>query len=304
MIAGQDLSFSERGESSAGGSASGSRTGLLEKQVAVTHVEVAPWEVPTGAFGEREAEPVGVTAIAAPAEPPARRNRRIRRAPERPVSLIDARLAAGHQIVGPEGNRSPWYVGAKRAFDVVGAAGLLLLLSPVMVTTYLVLLFTTRGKPIFSQKRLGYRGRPFTMYKFRTMHADAIRRQHEVPNEKDGPIFKNRHDPRITPLGRLLRSTSIDETPQLVNVLLGQMSLVGPRPPLSKEVAKYQPWQRRRLAVKPGLTCLWQVSGRSEIGFADWVRMDLWYVANQRFLTDLRLLAKTPWSVLSRRGAY
>ena len=102
-----------------------------------------------------------------------------------------------------------------------------------------------------------------------------------MANEKDGPIFKNRRDPRITRIGRLLRSTSIDEMPQLFNVLAGSMSLVGPRPPVAKEVEKYEPWQRRRLAVKPGLTCLWQVSGRSEVGFEDWVRMDLWYVKNQ-----------------------
>jgi len=142
------------------------------------------------------------------------------------------------------------------------------------------------------------------MYKFRTMVPDAEARRHEVDNEKDGPIFKNRRDRRITRVGRFLRSTSIDELPQLFGVLSGRMSLVGPRPPIGEEVADYGAWQRRRLTVKPGLTCLWQVSGRSEIGFEDWVRMDLWYVRNQDFWTDLVLLARTPWSVLSRRGAY
>ncbi len=213
-------------------------------------------------------------------------------------------MAGGREVVAPEGNRSAWYSRAKRTLDVAGALVLLMLLSPILLTTYLVLLFTTRGKPIFRQERLGYCGRPFTMYKFRTMRLDALQRQHEVKNEQDGPIFKNRRDPRVTRVGRFLRTTSIDEMPQLVNVLLGQMSLVGPRPPLKKEVARYRPWQLRRLAVKPGLTCLWQVSGRSEIGFAQWVSMDLWYVRNQGLLTDLSLLAKTPWSVLSRRGAY
>jgi len=236
--------------------------------------------------------------------PPTRCTHRIRKAPDRLVSLVDAHLASGREIVGREGNRSTWYLVPKRALDLAGAAGLLLALSPILLTTCLILLFTTRGKPIFCQKRLGYRGRPFTMVKFRTMRLDAIARQHEVPNEKDGPIFKNRRDPRVTRVGRFLRSTSIDELPQLFNVLLGQMSLVGPRPPLAEEVARYKPWQRRRLAVKPGLTCLWQVSGRSEIGFEQWVRLDLWYVRNQSFLTDLRLLVKTPGSVLSRRGAY
>jgi len=242
--------------------------------------------------------------LAEACRPAWRPRRRIRRAPDRVGSLADARLASGRAIVGPEGNRSPWYLAVKRALDIVGALGLLVALSPVLVATYLVLLVTTRGKPIFRQERLGYRGLPFTMYKFRTMRTDAIERQREVKNEQEGPIFKNRRDPRVTRVGRLLRSTSIDEMPQLINVLLGQMSLVGPRPPLAEEVARYAPWQRRRLAVKPGLTCLWQVSGRSEIGFEQWVRMDLWYVKNQSFLTDVRLLARTPASVLSRRGAY
>ena len=232
------------------------------------------------------------------------RRKQFRKAPKQPISLVQFKLAAGEEIVDRQGNHSTWYLAAKRTFDVVGALGLLLLLGPVMLATFVALLFTTRGRPIFRQVRLGCCGRPFTMYKFRTMSLDAAERQHRVENQKDGPIFKNRQDPRITKLGRLLRSTSIDEMPQLFNVLLGRMSLVGPRPPLSKEVAKYEPWQRRRLTVKPGLTCLWQISGRSEIGFEEWVRMDIWYVRNQRFLTDLSLLIKTPWTVLSRRGAY
>ena len=142
------------------------------------------------------------------------------------------------------------------------------------------------------------------MLKFRTMAIDANRRQHEVANEKDGPIFKNRCDPRITRLGRILRKTSLDETPQLFHVLLGQMSLVGPRPLPVQETAQFQPWQRQRLAVKPGLTCLWQVSGRSEIGFEDWMRLDLGYLRKQSLWTDFELLLRTPASVLLGRGAY
>lgn len=203
-----------------------------------------------------------------------------------------------------EGNESLAYRAAKRAFDVVGAIALLILFAPIMLTTLVVLAVTTRGRPIFMQERVGLCGRRFRMFKFRTMVLNAAKQQHLVANEKDGPIFKNRRDPRITPVGAFLRSTSIDEMPQLVHVLLGQMSLVGPRPPVPSEVAKYQPWQLRRLAVKPGLTCLWQISGRSEIGFDDWVRMDVWYLRNQTLRTDLRLLAKTPLSVISRRGAY
>jgi lipopolysaccharide/colanic/teichoic acid biosynthesis glycosyltransferase len=132
--------------------------------------------------------------------------------------------------------------------------------------------------------------------------AESLQRQ--VTNEKDGPIFKNRRDPRITRIGSVLRKLSIDEMPQLFNVIRGEMSLVGPRPPIETEVQKYEHWQLRRLAVKPGLTCLWQVSGRCEIGFLQWVRMDLWYIDRQSLLLDLILLAKTPWSVLSGRGAY
>ncbi len=239
-------------------------------------------------------------------EPPATSDKtatRLRPRDDRPVRLIEHWLAEGQAIVPAGGNPSIRYAVAKRAMDVVGAIVLLAGLSPLLFIAWAALMLSG-GRPIFRQVRLGHRGRPFTMYKFRTMEIGAGDRQHKVANEKDGPIFKNRRDPRVTRLGGLLRTTSIDELPQLVNVLLGSMSLVGPRPPLAREVRHYKAWQRRRLAVKPGLTCLWQVSGRSEIGFEDWVRMDLWYVRHQSLLTDLWLLIRTPGSVLSRRGAY
>ncbi|HEX3658576.1 MAG TPA: sugar transferase [Pirellulales bacterium] len=204
----------------------------------------------------------------------------------------------------PSGNRQTTYLAAKRLCDIVGGLALLAICAPLMLLTTLVLLVTTRGRPVFFQPRVGYCGRMFIMFKFRTMHADADSQQHCVSNEMDGPVFKNRQDPRVTRIGRVLRTLSIDELPQLFNVLAGHMSLVGPRPPLLKEVEQYEPWQRRRLAVKPGLTCVWQVSGRNEVGFDDWVRMDLWYIDNQHLLTDLKLLARTPSIVLSRRGAY
>ena len=219
------------------------------------------------------------------------------------IRLVDVWLADGREIVPAEGNDSPYYRAAKRVLDIAVASLLLTLLSPLMSIVWL-LLELTGGQAILRQTRLGHRGRPFTLFKFRTMCLDAAQRQHEVVNEQNGPIFKNRRDPRVTFLGRWLRVTSIDELPQLVNVLCGEMSLVGPRPPLASEVARYKSWQRRRLAVKPGLTCLWQVSGRSEIGFDDWVRMDLWYIRHQRLLVDLQLLAKTPLSVITMRGAY
>lgn len=217
---------------------------------------------------------------------------------------IEPQLAAGMEIVSAEGNQTAVYLAAKRLFDLAGAIVLLILLSPIMLTTFVVLAITTRGKPLFRQTRLGYRGRPFSMLKFRSMSVDAESKLDEIENEQDGPIFKNRTDARITRIGRFLRVTSIDETPQLFNVLAGHMALVGPRPPISEEVAQYEPWQRRRLSVKPGLTCLWQVSGRSDISFERWVEMDIWYVDNQNFINDLKLFLQTPWSVLSRRGAY
>ncbi len=230
--------------------------------------------------------------------------RRTRRSRLRQLPLIPQALENGLPFVPAEGNRSAAYRATKRAIDLLGAAALLALLGPLMLTLLLVLWITTRGKPLYYQRRVGYRGRIFTMIKFRTMQSDAEKIQHQVENEHEGPIFKNRLDPRVTFIGRLLRKTSLDETPQLLNVLLGQMSLVGPRPPSVQEVAQYRAWQCRRLAVMPGLTCLWQVSGRSEIGFADWVRLDLWYLRNQSLWTDCKLLLRTPLSVLSCRGAY
>jgi len=235
---------------------------------------------------------------------PHSRAARIRKVRGVPVSHFHRQLAQGLPVVPAEGNLAPVYLKTKRAIDLAGALTILILLSPVLLAVFLVLMVTTRGKPIFRQVRLGWQGRPFVMYKFRTMALDAETSRDRVANEHVGPIFKNRRDPRITRIGRILRKTSLDETPQLFNVLAGHMALVGPRPPLASEVARYQPWQRRRLAVRPGLTCLWQVSGRSEIGFDQWVRMDLWYLRHQNLRTDLSLLVKTPWSVLTGRGAY
>lgn len=244
------------------------------------------------------AEDLPVASVADPAEA------HLAEVPVAPMPNLAAWLDGRELLVPAEGNTSPVYQTLKRAGDVAGALVLLLLLGPLMLAVYLTLLVTTRGRPIFRQERVGHQGRMFPMYKFRTMRLDALAVQTQVKNEQDGPIFKNRRDPRITKIGRWLRSFSIDETPQLFNVLAGHMALVGPRPPIASEVVQYRPWQFRRLAVKPGLTCLWQVSGRCEVGFEDWVRMDLWYVENQSLRTDLKLLVQTPLSVLSRRGAY
>ncbi len=242
-----------------------------------------------------------------PAYRPAPRSKRIgptTRAAEVP-SLASRRLQGNQTIVEPQGNRSACYRVGKRLLDVLGGGALIVLLSPILLLVFIALAVTMKGRPLFVQMRIGYLGKRFPMFKFRTMRLGADRLQHLVENHHTcGPIFKNRRDPRITRLGHLLRRTSIDELPQLLNVLLGHMSLVGPRPPVEKEVAQYETWHRRRLAVKPGLTCLWQVSGRSEIGFEDWVRLDLWYIENQDLHTDVNLLLRTPWSVLTGRGAY
>ncbi len=224
----------------------------------------------------------------------------------RPLAVADREQPAcdGQWHIAPAGNRSRGYRIAKRILDVAGAILILALVSPVLLAAFVVLAVTTRGRPIFSQERLGFLGRPFRLYKLRTMILDAEKVRFLVKNEQEGPVFKNRTDPRITRIGRFLRKTSIDELPQLVNVLRGDMSLIGPRPPLAQEVLQYKPLQRKRLSVRPGLTCLWQVSGRSEIGFTQWMQMDLWYVKHQNLLTDLVLLLRTPWAVISRRGAH
>jgi lipopolysaccharide/colanic/teichoic acid biosynthesis glycosyltransferase len=197
----------------------------------------------------------------------------------------------------------PWW---KRGMDVVVSAGLLLLLSPLLALIAVIVKLTSPGPVIFKQMRAGIGGTPFTFLKFRSMYVDAEARRAELldSNEVEGPIFKMKNDPRITPFGRILRRTSLDEVPQLVNVLRGDMTLVGPRPPTLDEVPSYERWQRQRLNARGGLTCIWQVSGRSEIAFIEWVRMDLRYIANRSFLYDLWLLARTAGAVISRRGAY
>jgi lipopolysaccharide/colanic/teichoic acid biosynthesis glycosyltransferase len=173
---------------------------------------------------------------------------------------------------------------------------MLVLLSPVMlVAAILIKLSSARGPVFFRQERVGINGRRFTLYKFRTMvvGAEHIKSQLLHMNEMDGPVFKMRDDPRVTRLGRFLRRSSIDEFPQLFNVVMGHMSIVGPRPPLPAEVEKYELRQRRRLSVKPGLTCLWQVSGRNKVDFNTWMKLDLYYIDNWSWWLDLKILLRT-----------
>jgi lipopolysaccharide/colanic/teichoic acid biosynthesis glycosyltransferase len=194
----------------------------------------------------------------------------------------------------------------KRFLDVVGAVLLLMLFSPVMALVALLVKLTSPGGPVlFSQDRAGLGGKPFKIHKFRTMVVDAEARLQHLRglSEQDGPAFKLKNDPRVTRLGRVLRKTSLDELPQLWNVIKGEMSLVGPRPLPLEESEKCLQWQRRRLDVTPGLTCIWQVKGRSTVSFAEWIRMDVEYIRRRTILHDLSLLAMTIPAVLLRRGA-
>lgn len=195
----------------------------------------------------------------------------------------------------------PWW---KRAIDVTGASLLLLATLPLMLAAALAIKLTSRGPVFFAQARAGLAGRPFIMYKLRTMSVDAESRKAQLRkfSEQDGPAFKMTHDPRVTPVGRFLRAASIDELPQLWNVLRGEMSLVGPRPLPVDESAGCLRWQQRRLDVTPGLTCIWQISGRSLVSFADWVRMDLQYAARRTLAHDLKLLFLTVPALVLRRG--
>ena len=198
------------------------------------------------------------------------------------------------------------YLPAKRFFDIVFSALGLIALSPLFLLVSLAIKLDSKGSVFFTQERVGKRGETFKMFKFRSMVTDAEAQLENLRalNEKDGPVFKMSRDPRQTKVGHFLRKTSLDELPQLANVLLGQMSLVGPRPPLAQEVAQYSTWQKRRLGVTPGLTCYWQVSGRSNISFDQWVRMDIQYIKDLSFWTDLKILFKTIPAVLRGVGAY
>jgi exopolysaccharide biosynthesis polyprenyl glycosylphosphotransferase len=182
----------------------------------------------------------------------------------------------------------------------------LILCIPLFVAVAIAIKRDSPGPVIFKQQRVGKDGKTFTMYKFRTMvvNAEEILDELLSKNEADGPVFKIKEDPRVTKSGKWLRKTSIDELPQLWNVLKGDMSLVGPRPPLEREVVQYDNYQRQRLSVKPGITCYWQVSGRSNTTFDEWVELDIKYIQEQSLWTDIKLLFKTIGAVLRKDGAY
>ena len=199
-----------------------------------------------------------------------------------------------------------WQLAAKRLFDLFLSLMLLIMLSPIFLFVAVAIKFTSKGPVLFRQQRCGLNGRRFRFYKFRTMTEGAEEKLSELiaHNEMSGPVFKMENDPRVTPVGRFLRRFSLDELPQLWNVFLGQMSFVGPRPPLPKEVNRYDNWQRRRLSMKPGLTCLWQVRGRNRISdFNEWMKLDLEYIDNWSLWLDLELFFKTIPAVLLAKGA-
>jgi exopolysaccharide biosynthesis polyprenyl glycosylphosphotransferase len=199
----------------------------------------------------------------------------------------------------------PYQRSLKRLFDIFAATAAFIVLAPLMAAVAAAIKLTSRGPLFFKQERVGLHGRPFHMLKFRSMVANAEGLQHTLKalNEQSGPVFKIKNDPRITPIGRFIRKYSIDELPQLINVLRGDMSIVGPRPPVPKEVAQYEGWQRRRLSVRPGLTCIWQVSGRNQISFKEWMYLDMRYIDHWSLTEDLSLILQTVPVVLTGRGA-
>ncbi len=202
--------------------------------------------------------------------------------------------------------RNGWRAAAKRSFDVVVSATVLVAAAPLLVAAAVATKLDSPGPVLFRQQRLGRNGQPFNFVKFRTMvpvAEDMVAQLHAL-NEADGPLFKIREDPRVTRVGRIMRRYSIDELPQLWNVLRGEMSLVGPRPALPREMAAWAPELHNRLRVKPGVTGMWQVSGRSDCSFAEYMRLDLYYVDNWSLWSDLAIVAKTVPTVLMRRGAY
>uniref|UniRef100_UPI0039E90F1F sugar transferase n=1 Tax=Clostridium perfringens TaxID=1502 RepID=UPI0039E90F1F len=187
------------------------------------------------------------------------------------------------------------YLFVKRLIDILASTLGLIALSPIFLIISIAIKLDSKGPIFFSQERVGFKGKTFKMYKFRSMvsNAEELKCNLMAQNEMSGPMFKMKHDPRITKVGKFIRKTSMDELPQLLNVLMGQMSLVGPRPSLPKEVAKFEPWMLKRLEVKPGLTCYWQVMGRNDIDFEEWMKLDIKYIYDRNIFLDIKLIFKT-----------
>ena len=199
-----------------------------------------------------------------------------------------------------------FYEVIKRLIDVVCSFLGVLVLSPLFIIVAIIIKITSKGPVFFSQKRVGKNGKEFNMYKFRSMvvNAEELKEKLVAQNEMSGPMFKMKDDPRVTKVGKFIRKTSIDELPQLWNVFKGDMSLVGPRPSLPKEVAQFEDWMYRRLEVKPGLTCYWQVSGRNNIDFEDWMKLDIKYVEERSTWIDIKLIFKTVGVLFGDKNAH
>lgn len=205
-----------------------------------------------------------------------------------------------------DSNISKWYLILKRFIDIVGAIVGIIVLSPILIiVAILIKIEDSKGSIFFSQKRVGQNGKEFKMYKFRSMvhNAEELKENLLKQNERSGPMFKMKNDPRVTKVGKFIRKTSLDELPQLINVLKGEMSLVGPRPSLPKEVEQFKSWMLKRLSVKPGLTCYWQVYGRNNIGFEDWMNLDIKYVEERSLIIDIKLIFKTVFVLLGDKSA-
>lgn len=200
---------------------------------------------------------------------------------------------------------STLYNFTKRLIDIIGSSLGVIALSPLFLVVAILIKKESEGPVIFSQDRIGKNGVSFKMHKFRSMvqNAEELKEKLKEQNEMSGPMFKMKEDPRVTRVGKFIRKTSIDELPQLINVLRGDMSLVGPRPSLPKEVKEFEPWMMERLNVKPGLTCYWQVSGRNNIDFEDWMKLDIKYVRERNTLTDLKLIFKTVFVLFGDENA-
>ncbi|MGL5576812.1 MAG: sugar transferase [Sarcina sp.] len=197
------------------------------------------------------------------------------------------------------------YEISKRGIDIIGALAGIILLMPLYIIVAIWIKLDSKGSVIFSQERVGLNGKKFNMYKFRSMvvNAEELKEKLAKQNERKGPMFKIKEDPRVTKIGKFIRRTSIDELPQLLNILRGEMSIVGPRPSLPKEVMQFEDWMMERLEVKPGLTCFWQVQGRDDIPFKEWMKLDIKYVRERCLILDIKLILKTFTVLLGDKNA-
>lgn len=209
--------------------------------------------------------------------------------------MVEEKIFAKDELEDKVKDNRAVYLFIKRLIDILASSLGLIVLSPILLLISILIKLDSKGPVFFSQERIGFRGKPFNMYKFRSMvvNAEEIKERLKEQNEMSGPMFKMKNDPRITKIGKFIRKTSIDELPQLINVLKGEMTLVGPRPSLPKEVVEFEPWMMERLTVKPGLTCYWQVMGRNSIEFEDWMKLDIKYVHERCLTLDIKLIFKT-----------